>query len=108
MLLFDNFVCLVYRYMKVLKNYVKNRAKLEGSIAENYLADECLRFCGRYMKQVAAVSNKRKRNERVEDETIVKGSTLSKGCSLQLSDSLHKVVHLCVLLNSEEVVPYIE
>ncbi|KAK9902302.1 hypothetical protein M0R45_001762 [Rubus argutus] len=96
------------RYMKVLKDYVKNRAKPEGSIAENYLADECLRFCGRYMKQVAVVSNKRKRNERVEDETIVEGSTLSKGCLIQLSDSLHKAVHLCVLLNSEEVVPYIE
>lgn len=108
MLLFVNFVCLVYRYMKVLKDYVKNRAKPEGSIAENYLADECLRFCGRYMKQVAAVSNKRKRNERVEDETIVEGSTLSKGCSIQLFDSLHKAVHLCVLLNSEEVVSYIE
>ncbi|KAL6194567.1 hypothetical protein ACLB2K_035649 [Fragaria x ananassa] len=34
------------RYKKVLKDYVKNRARPEGSIAENYLADECLRFCG--------------------------------------------------------------
>ncbi|KAL6185460.1 hypothetical protein ACLB2K_041593 [Fragaria x ananassa] len=31
------------RYMKVLKGYVRNRAAPEGSIAENYLADECVR-----------------------------------------------------------------
>ena len=94
--------------MKVLKDYVKNRARPEGSIAENYLADECLRFCGRYMKQVDAISSKKKRNEAVEDETIVEGSTLLKGCSILLSHSVHKVVHLCVLLNSAEVEPYIQ
>ncbi|KAL6137925.1 hypothetical protein ACLB2K_063214 [Fragaria x ananassa] len=96
------------RYMKVLKGYVKNRARPEGSIAENYLADECLRFCGRYMKQVDAISSKKKRNEAVEDETIVEGSTLLEGCSVLLSHSVHKAVHLCVLLNSAEVEPYIQ
>ncbi|KAL6179863.1 hypothetical protein ACLB2K_046534 [Fragaria x ananassa] len=30
-------------YMKVLKGYVRNRVAPEGSIAENYLADECVR-----------------------------------------------------------------
>ncbi|KAL6218695.1 hypothetical protein ACLB2K_011905 [Fragaria x ananassa] len=32
-----------YRYMKVLKGYVRNSAAPEGSIVENYLADECVR-----------------------------------------------------------------
>ncbi|XP_062025478.1 uncharacterized protein LOC133741770 [Rosa rugosa] len=94
--------------MKVLKDYVKNRAFPEGSIAENYLADECVRFCGRYMKQVAVFSSKRKRNAVVDDETIIEGSTLLKGRSVQLTEVMHKAVHLCVLLNSEDVVPYIE
>ncbi|KAK8923666.1 hypothetical protein KSP39_PZI019671 [Platanthera zijinensis] len=37
------------RYLYRLKSYVRNRSRLEGSIAEAYLADECLAFCSRYM-----------------------------------------------------------
>lgn len=94
--------------MKVLKGYVRNRAAPEGSIAENYLADECVRFCGRYMKNSSLFSSKRKRNDRVENDTIIEGSTLLKGRSLQLTDEIHKAVHLCVLINSQETEPYIE
>ncbi|GJT88887.1 hypothetical protein Tco_1070604 [Tanacetum coccineum] len=38
------------RYMKKLKNYVQNKAKPEGSIAEGYVAEEALTFCSRYLK----------------------------------------------------------
>ncbi|GKD04070.1 histone deacetylase 14, partial [Tanacetum coccineum] len=38
------------RYMKKLKNYVRNKAKPEGSIAEGYVAEEELTFCSRYLK----------------------------------------------------------
>ncbi|GJY70698.1 hypothetical protein Tco_0474401 [Tanacetum coccineum] len=38
------------RYMKKLKNYVRNKAKPEGSIAEGYVAEEALTFCSRYLK----------------------------------------------------------
>ncbi|XP_021721143.1 uncharacterized protein LOC110688702 isoform X2 [Chenopodium quinoa] len=37
----------VERYIQTLKSYVRNRAHPEGSIAEGYLADECLTFCSR-------------------------------------------------------------
>lgn len=94
--------------MKVLKDYVKNRARPEGSIAENYLADESLKFCGQYMKHIDAISDKKNRNEGVQEDTIVEGSTLLKGRSVLLSESTHKIVHLCVLLNSKEVEPYIQ
>ena len=32
-----------------LKSFVRNRSRPEGSIAEGYLAEECLVFCSRYM-----------------------------------------------------------
>ncbi|GJW82684.1 hypothetical protein Tco_0155829 [Tanacetum coccineum] len=38
------------RYMKKLKNYVRNKAKPKGSIAEGYVAEEALTFCSRYLK----------------------------------------------------------
>ena len=31
--------------MHKLKGYVRNKARLEGSIAEGYIDNECLMFC---------------------------------------------------------------
>nr|GEZ88618.1 hypothetical protein [Tanacetum cinerariifolium] len=40
------------RYMKKLKDYVRNKAKPEGSIAKGYVAEEALTFCSHYLKGV--------------------------------------------------------
>lgn len=37
-------ICIIYRYMKTLKAYVKNFARPEACMAEGYLAGECLAF----------------------------------------------------------------
>ncbi|XP_074374170.1 uncharacterized protein LOC141714555 [Apium graveolens] len=39
----------IERYLSVLKKYVCNRSKPEGSIAEGYLAHEFLTFCARFL-----------------------------------------------------------
>ncbi|XP_074377710.1 uncharacterized protein LOC141719233 [Apium graveolens] len=39
----------IERYLGVLKRYIRNKSKPEGSIAEQYLADECLTFCARFL-----------------------------------------------------------
>ncbi|XP_019236804.1 PREDICTED: uncharacterized protein LOC109217034 [Nicotiana attenuata] len=39
------------RYLRILKSYVCNYARPEGSIAEGYLAEESLTFCSRYLKE---------------------------------------------------------
>jgi len=36
------------RYLKRLKDYVRNASKPEGSISEGYVVDEALPFCSRY------------------------------------------------------------
>ncbi|RYQ90151.1 hypothetical protein Ahy_B09g096404 [Arachis hypogaea] len=40
------------RYLCCLKQYVRNRARPEGSIAEGYLSEEILIFCSRYLDNV--------------------------------------------------------
>ena len=55
------------RYMKKLKNYVGNKARPEGSIAEGYIADEALTFCSMYFKDVETRFNRPERNA---DEVI--------------------------------------
>jgi hypothetical protein len=49
-------------WLYTLKRYVRNRAQPEGSIAEAYVADECLTFCSKYMDGVETRFNLEPRN----------------------------------------------
>jgi hypothetical protein len=42
---------------------VWNRSRPEGSIAEVYVADECLTFCSKYMDDVDTRFNREPRNK---------------------------------------------
>jgi hypothetical protein len=52
----------IERRLYTLKRYVSNRARPEGSIAEAYIAEECLTFCSRYMEDVETRFNRAPRN----------------------------------------------
>ncbi|XP_052291954.1 uncharacterized protein LOC127900771 [Citrus sinensis] len=43
------------RQMKILKDYVRNRDKPEGCIAESYIAEEAIEFCIEYLSEVDAI-----------------------------------------------------
>ena len=51
------------RYMKTLKDYVRNCARPEGCIAENYLAEESMRFFGHFLQKSSEIGEKEGRNE---------------------------------------------
>ncbi|XP_026452354.1 uncharacterized protein LOC113352797 [Papaver somniferum] len=53
----------IERYMRKLKSFVRNKACLEGSMAEAYLIDECITFCTRYLNSVVTKFNKLERND---------------------------------------------
>src|SRR3954469_8816365 len=56
------------RYLCKLKNYVRNRAYPEGSIAKGYLAEEAITFCSRYLhSNVDTRFNRKSRNYDVTD-----------------------------------------
>ncbi|GJT88153.1 reverse transcriptase domain-containing protein [Tanacetum coccineum] len=50
------------RYMKKLKNYVRNKAKPEGSIAEGYVAEQALTLTSYYFQDVTMKFNRPDRN----------------------------------------------
>uniref|UniRef100_A0A8R7TU01 DUF4218 domain-containing protein n=1 Tax=Triticum urartu TaxID=4572 RepID=A0A8R7TU01_TRIUA len=58
----------VERRLYTLKRYVRNRARPEGSIAEAYIADECLTFCSKYMDDFETISYQKPRNVGYSDE----------------------------------------
>ncbi|XP_043714991.1 uncharacterized protein LOC122663380 [Telopea speciosissima] len=52
----------IERFLKQLKDYVRNLSRPEGSIAEGYIGDECLTFCSRYFEGVETRSNRAIKN----------------------------------------------
>nr|GMC99766.1 uncharacterized protein LOC109190818 [Ipomoea batatas] len=58
----------IERYLGHLKSFVRNRTNPESSIAEGYIAEECLTFCSRYLDGVETRFN---RSRRVDDVPFV-------------------------------------
>lgn len=87
--------------MKVLKGYVRNRARPEGCIAENYLADEYVQFCSRYIPQNDCIGEKYERN------ADLVGRPLSVTKYKRLSEIDHEAAHNTLLFNMKSVEPYI-
>ena len=87
------------RYLLRLKSYVYNRAHVEASIAEGYIAEECLIFCSRYLESVETVFNRPIRN--VDDATGAMSN-------IQLDSTEWVQAHRYVLFNSNEIIPFRE
>lgn len=48
--------------MRTLKGYVRNNGRPEGSIAEGYIAEECMTICSRYLTDMDTKQNRPDRN----------------------------------------------
>lgn len=90
----------IERYLGKLKSYVRNRSRPEGSIAEAYLADECVTFCSRFLgSEEAKISTDFERSGQNVRYHI--GTRRNKdGKVFQLKDSDWKACHTYTLFNS--------
>lgn len=61
-----------------LKSYVRNKCHPEGSLAEGYLAEECLTFCSRYLSGIETKFNQPSRNDDNEEGNNESLSIFSK------------------------------
>ncbi|XP_057803224.1 uncharacterized protein LOC131018523 [Salvia miltiorrhiza] len=110
--------CEVLKKIKVPDGYASNisRSKPEGSIAQGYLAEECLTFCSLYLADyVESKFNRASRNEIVNDNAntgldifAIKGRSLGKGIAVRFDAEILTKAHQYVLFNCEPVRPYIE
>lgn len=94
--------------MKKLKGYVRNRARPEGCIVKCYLADECMSYFSRCIKQVADMDCHRRRNKEYMHDMILEGRPISKGSIIELTDERLESAHRYVLFNTAEVEPYLQ
>lgn len=99
-----------------LKSYVRNRSRPEGSIAEGYLAEECLTFCSLYLADyIETRFNQSTRNEdTIIDSTFAldvftaSGHALGKAIATKFDAETLKNAHQYVLFNCHQLQSYIE
>ncbi|XP_020106666.1 uncharacterized protein LOC109722900 [Ananas comosus] len=101
----------IERYLVRLKSYVRNRAQPEGSIAEGYIAEECLTFCSRYLEGVESVFNRPQRNfdnmENIDNYMFLSGGrVLGKIESVVLDSMSIAQAHRYVLLHCDKIASY--
>lgn len=99
------------RYLVRLKSYVRNRAQPEGSIAEGYIAEECLTFCSRYLEGVETIFNRPQRNyDNVHNANDYmfssSGRVLGKFESVILDEISLLQAHRYVLLHCDKISSY--
>ncbi|XP_039794861.1 uncharacterized protein LOC120660402 isoform X2 [Panicum virgatum] len=97
-----------------LKRFVRNMARPEGSIAEAYVANECLNACSRYFDDVDTRHNREGRNR----ERVVLGEgglsifqhgvTLLGASRMTYNENDYDKMLWYILNNTPEVEPFIE
>ena len=109
------------RYLRRLKNNVSNKAKVEGSICNAYLVEEASSFCAHYFQP--HVHTRHRKIPRNDDSggghgeehegmiSIFRNSGRSYGRERSrffLDDKEYHAARTYILLNCEEIKPYIE
>jgi hypothetical protein len=96
---------LVERYMKTLKNYVRNTARPEASMAEGYVKDECIGFITEYLQRFAVIERRiwDAKEEYGDAEEVLEGGGKAYIMSTVLRDAAHKYA----LRNTEVIQPWL-
>jgi hypothetical protein len=96
----------VERYMKTLKGYVWKMARLEASMAEGYVKDECIGFVTEYLQRFDVVH--RWVWDADEEYGEVEEALEGAGKSYMLSFALRDVAHKYVLRNVAIMQPWLK
>jgi hypothetical protein len=97
------------RFMGVLKKYVHNRARPEGSIAKGYGTEEVIEFCVDFIPDLDPIGVPESRHEgRLGGKGTLGKRTLGKRTYIGMEDDNFNKAQYTVLQNSTLVRPYIE
>src|SRR3954452_6618345 len=91
------------RFMGVLKKYVHNRARPEGSISKGYGTEEFIEFCVDFIPDLKPIGVPESRYE----GRMHRKDTLGKKTTICMDEHSFTQAHYTVLHNSSLVVPYI-
>jgi hypothetical protein len=91
------------RFMGVLKKYVRNRARPEGSISKSYGTEEVIEFCVDFLPDLKPIGVS---ESRYEGRLTEKG-TLGRKATVCMDGHSFTQAYYTVLHNSTVVAPYI-
>jgi hypothetical protein len=91
------------RYMGILKKYVRNRHRPEGSIVEGYSTEEAVEFCTNYLTGVSPIGVPKSRYE----GRLQGVGTIGSKAVFADTDELQKA-HFIVLQHMADVAPYVD
>jgi hypothetical protein len=92
------------RFMGVLKKYVHNHARPEGSIAQGYGTEEVIELCVDFIPDLDLIGVPESRHE----GRLSRNGTLGRKTYIGTEDDYFNKAHYTVLQNSSLVDPYIE
>ena len=99
-----------------LKDHVRNKSRPEGSIAEGYIAEECLSFCSMYLEDIDTRRTRPGRNADAEFRDFPGGFPIflnighplkGEGKLVNMDHKEWERLNKYVLLNCPEVNPYL-
>jgi hypothetical protein len=95
----------IKRYMKTLKGYVRNMARLEASMAEGYVKEECIGFVTEYLQRFDVVQRRvwDADEEYGDVEEALKGAEKP----YMMTSALRDIAHKYVLRNVAVMQPYL-
>ncbi|KAK5846838.1 hypothetical protein PVK06_003137 [Gossypium arboreum] len=99
-------------FLSKLKSYCRNKRYPEGSIAEGYLAEECMTFYSRYLEDVETRLNRPSRNDRLNDPNFAEtylfqsyGEPIGKVEIAELDERSWVQAHRYVLFHQDSIEP---
>ncbi|KAG8491052.1 hypothetical protein CXB51_014206 [Gossypium anomalum] len=102
----------IERFLSKLKSYCGNKLYPEGSIAEGYLAEECMTFCSRYLEDAETRLNRPSRNAGLNDHDLAEtylfqsyGEPIGKVEIVELDDISWIQAHRYVLFHHDSMEP---
>ena len=111
-----NDIMILNRFLCTLKDFVRNKAHPEGSIAEAYITKECINFCSMYLRGVEAKDNSLERNYDGPQMDIETGFSIFSQRARTLGAPLYEVlsssdfnkIQWYILHNCEEIEVYLK
>jgi len=95
---------LIEKYLKTLKGFMRNKARAEGNMAENYVLEKTLGFYTEYIQDVTATRRQvwdDKKKPHVNDKMLERN-----GWPQIMTADLRDMVHSFVLQNVKSISPW--
>ena len=96
------------RIMKTLKDFVRQNARVEGSMAEGWLIREGIVFISQYLHHIDPLQQHTFSVLNASEERLDDNVPSGKGCTTLMSTDLHARINTLCILNNDAMKGWVE